>query len=70
MAERFKPDWPALGQTRQELEKAADQLDTEVDAGDWVVVTARVEDVFSAVAEDLWRMVLKRQSGRLALLAA
>ena len=45
------------------------QLEAEVEAGDWVVVAARAEDVFSAVAEDLWRTVLKRQTGHIALLA-
>ncbi len=45
------------------------QLDAEIAAGDWVVATPRPEDVFSAVTDNLWRTVLRRQGGRTALLA-
>lgn len=45
------------------------QLDDELDAGAWIVVDADPGDPFSSDPEDLWRAVLRRQSGRLAWLA-
>ena len=45
------------------------QLEAEVAAGDWFVVPALPEDAFSARPEGLWRDVLKRQSGQMAMYA-
>lgn len=47
----------------------AGQLDDELRAGVWLVVDADVGDVFSADPGALWRRVLRRQPGRVALLA-
>ncbi|MHB2024115.1 MAG: YqgE/AlgH family protein [Mycobacteriales bacterium] len=48
---------------------AAGQLELEIEAGGWFVVAAVADDPFSAEPERLWRSVLHRQSGPLALLA-
>ncbi len=45
------------------------QLDTELEAGVWVVLDALPDDVFSGEPERLWRSVLSRQGGRLAAIA-
>ena len=45
------------------------QLDAELAAGAWIVLDSRLEDVFCAEPEHLWRAVLRRQGGRLAWLA-
>jgi putative transcriptional regulator len=45
------------------------QLDGEVEASAWIVVDAHPDDAFSPTPTDLWRAVLRRQSGRLAWLA-
>lgn len=45
------------------------QLEGEIDAGAWLVLDARPEDVFADEPDDLWRTVLRRQGGRLAWLA-
>jgi putative transcriptional regulator len=48
---------------------AAGQLDTEIAAGAWMVFDALRDDVFHDDPEDLWRLVLRRQRGRVAWLA-
>ena len=45
------------------------QLEGEIDAGGWFVVDAEPEDALSPDPDGLWRRVLKRQPGRLALYA-
>lgn len=45
------------------------QLAGEIDEGAWYVVAGRPSDVFADPAVDLWRAVLRRQGGRVALLA-
>lgn len=47
----------------------AGQLEAEIAAGAWWVVDARPDDPFSEDPEDLWKRVLRRQRGRLALVA-
>jgi putative transcriptional regulator len=47
----------------------AGQLDAELAAGAWVVLDARRDDVFTNAPVDLWRSVLRRQSGRVSWLA-
>ena len=46
------------------------QLEGEIDAGGWFVLDALPGDASSADAADLWRSVLRRQGGDLALVAA
>ena len=46
---------------------AAGQLDAEIAEGMWHVVPALHDDVFGRRPLDLWRAVLRRQIGRLAL---
>lgn len=48
---------------------APDQLEAEVTLGAWVDLDARIEDVFTSDPEGLWRTVLRRQGGRLAVLS-
>jgi len=48
---------------------AAGQLDSELAAGAWMVFDARRDDVYHDVPENLWRMVLRRQHGRVAWIA-
>lgn len=45
------------------------QLQSEIDDGAWFVIPALVSDVFVEPGVDLWRSVLRRQSGPLALLS-
>jgi len=45
------------------------QLEAEVAEGAWFVVPARPGDLKSAAPEQLWGQVLRRQGGRLSLLA-
>jgi putative transcriptional regulator len=45
------------------------QLDGEIREGAWFVVEADAADPFSATPESLWRDVLRRQEGRLAMFA-
>ena len=47
----------------------ADQLEGEVAAGAWYVVDARPDDALSPAPDELWRAVLRRQRGRLAMVA-
>lgn len=49
---------------------APGQLEAELDAEAWFVVDARAEDVLCVRPERLWHDVLRRQGGRLALLAS
>ncbi len=46
------------------------QLDSELARDDWLVVDAKLDDVSTATPETLWRDVLRRQRGRVSLLAA
>jgi putative transcriptional regulator len=43
------------------------QIEEEIDEGSWYVVTAEARDPISADPEGLWRRVLRRQGGALAL---
>lgn len=45
------------------------QLESEIEEGSWFVVDSRVEDAFGPEPDALWRRVLLRQGGRLALYA-
>ena len=45
------------------------QLEEEIDEGSWYVVPAEARDPISADPEGLWRRVLKRQGGALALVS-
>jgi putative transcriptional regulator len=45
------------------------QLDDELTAGGWLVLDLLPDDPFSADPSTLWRMVLRRQGGRIAMLA-
>lgn len=46
------------------------QLEAEVAAGAWFLVDALPDDALAPDPDDLWRDVLRRQGGRLALFAA
>ncbi|MER3453489.1 MAG: hypothetical protein C4344_07695 [Acidimicrobiia bacterium] len=48
---------------------APGQLEEEIDAGAWFVVEALPGDTFDADPARLWRRVLRRQGGRLAIYA-
>ncbi|MCA1845194.1 MAG: YqgE/AlgH family protein [Actinobacteria bacterium] len=48
---------------------AAGQLEDEVEAGAWFVVDATPDDAMSAEPDRLWRAVLRRQRGTLAMYA-
>jgi putative transcriptional regulator len=48
---------------------AGGQLEGEIAAGAWFVVDATPDDALSAEPERLWRAVLRRQRGRLAMFA-
>jgi putative transcriptional regulator len=48
---------------------APDQLEGEIDEGSWFVVDSEPGDAFRTDAQDLWPVVLRRQGGRLALMA-
>ena len=45
------------------------QLEAEIEEGSWYVVSARAPDLVSADPEGLWRRVLRRQGGALAVVA-
>jgi putative transcriptional regulator len=47
----------------------AGQLENEIEEGAWYVLDADPEDALSSEPGGLWRFVLKRQGGRLALVA-
>jgi putative transcriptional regulator len=46
------------------------QLDGEIEAGAWLVLDPEPTDLFTSDPDDLWRVVLRRQPGRLAWLAS
>ena len=46
------------------------QLEGELAEGAWYVVDAEASDVYGAEPEDLWRRVLRRQTGELAVVAS
>ena len=46
------------------------QLEDEIDEGSWYVVRAEAGDAISADPEGLWRRVLKRQGGALAVVSS
>lgn len=46
-----------------------DQVEAEIDEGAWYVVDAEVSDALTGQAGGLWREVLRRQAGPLALMA-
>jgi putative transcriptional regulator len=46
------------------------QLEAEIESGGWFVVDARDGDAFSTQPDHLWKSVLRRQRGSLALVAA
>jgi len=46
------------------------QLDDEVAAGAWWVLEAQPDDPFCSDPERLWKAVLRRQGGELALVSA
>ena len=45
------------------------QLEGEIEAGAWLVLDPDPTDLFTQEPDDLWRVVLRRQPGRLAWLA-
>ena len=47
----------------------AGQLDGELEHEDWIVASARPEDVFTSAPERLWSQVLRRKGGQYAILA-
>ncbi len=48
---------------------AAGQLEGEIESEAWFVVETRLPDLFSSDPNGLWRAVLKRQPGKLAMFA-
>jgi putative transcriptional regulator len=49
---------------------SAGQLEGEIGVGAWWVVDAEPDDVFSDDPDELWKRVLRRQGGSLALVAS
>ena len=45
------------------------QLDAELDEGSWIIVAARVDDVFAPDPDELWAEALERKGGPYAQLA-
>ncbi len=45
------------------------QLEAELMQGGWIVTSAEASDVFTTEPEELWRRVVGRQSGRVAMYA-
>lgn len=45
------------------------QLDVELEEGSWIVVEARIDDVFAPDPDELWGEALQRKGGAFALLA-
>jgi putative transcriptional regulator len=48
---------------------SSDQLEAEIDQGAWYIVDAEHSDAFTGTADQLWRSVLRRQSGPLSWMA-
>jgi putative transcriptional regulator len=48
---------------------APGQLEAELAQDAWFVVSMQRDDVFAAAPDDLWRSVLRRQRGRIAMFA-
>jgi putative transcriptional regulator len=48
---------------------APGQLEDEIGEGSWYVIDAEARDPFTGSPQDLWREVLRRQRGRLALVS-
>lgn len=48
---------------------SAGQLDSELAGGAWMVFDAQRDDVFHREPGDLWRLILRRQRGRVAWIA-
>jgi putative transcriptional regulator len=46
------------------------QLEREISAGAWFVIPSQIGDVFSDEPLGLWKRVLRREGGRLAIVAA
>jgi putative transcriptional regulator len=46
------------------------QLEMELEEGAWTVVAAEADDIFTEQPDDLWSGVLRRQGGRIAMLAS
>lgn len=46
-----------------------DQLEAEIDEGAWYVVDSEATDAFTDAADQLWRVVLRRQPGPLSWMA-
>ncbi len=46
-----------------------DQLEAELETGDWVVASSVPDDAFREDTEGLWRLVLRREGGRTAIYA-
>ena len=49
---------------------APGQLEGEIEAGAWFVVDSHPDDALSSEPLELWRGVLRRQEGRVALYAS
>jgi putative transcriptional regulator len=45
------------------------QLESELAEGAWLVVDAHADDVFAGDPDEMWRAVLRRQEGKLSMLA-
>ncbi len=45
------------------------QLDSELERGDWITESAKLQDAFTVDPEDLWSEVLTRKGGSYALVA-
>ena len=45
------------------------QLDSEIERGDWIMESARLQDPFTAQPHELWSTVLTRKGGSYALVA-
>lgn len=45
------------------------QLDAELEEGSWIVVAARIDDVFAPDPDELWGEALERKGGPFAVLA-
>ena len=48
---------------------SAQQLEAEIDGGDWISHEAGPEHIFSELPEELWRTVLESMGGSYALIA-